>query len=212
MKFRTLEGAPIDDIAAYVHEAVSRNPMLTVSVGCDSSPHRPATYVVTVMLYDASSRHGAHVVFYRESVDMRSGDLLGRLQREHEMAMSVAGELDARLSALGERRDLTESERKRYKYHLLRCEGRFPVDPADEAAVIESIHLTDAERAARYRAVDIHLDYNAAEATRDTRGLKKNKSNLSYRSWVPYLRSMGYRVFVKPSAFAASSAADFLLH
>jgi len=211
MRFRTFDGTPIDDIVAYVCEAVSGNPMLTVSVGCDSSPQKPATYVVTVMMYDAGSRSGAHVVYARQSRHIRSRDVSGRLQLESEMALEVADRLDAALSALSERRDLTEFERKRYKYHLLSNEGA-TMGRRDDDAVISAVVLTDAERTARYRFVDIHMDYNAHEMSRDNRGVKKNKSNLSYKTWVPYMRGLGYRVFVKPVAYAASSAADILLH
>lgn len=212
MKFRTFDGTQIEDIVEYVSDAVSRNPALTVSVGCDSSPQRPATYVVTVVLYDAVSRKGAHVVFSKESHDLMSRDVVGRLQREYELALGVAEALDRELSARHERGDLTEFERKRYKHHLLTNDGHYKHATHDDHAVVSAVVLTEAERSASYRFVDIHMDYNSAETSPDSRGAKRNKSNVSYRSWVPYLRSLGYRVFVKPSAFAASSAADILLH
>jgi predicted RNase H-related nuclease YkuK (DUF458 family) len=56
------------------------------------------------------------------------------------------------------------------------------------------------------------MDYNPAEMCYGARGAKKNKSNVSFHSWVPYMRGLGYRVFVKPSAPAATSAADLMLH
>jgi predicted RNase H-related nuclease YkuK (DUF458 family) len=211
MRFRTFDGTPITDIVEYVRAAVSENPMLTVSVGCDSSPQKPATYVVTVMMYDATSKSGAHVVYARQSRDIRSKDVSGRLQLESEMALAVAETLDAALSNLGDRQDLTDFERKRYKHHLLSNEG-LAIGTRDDEAVISAVVLTDAERSTKYRHVDLHMDYNAQEMSRDTRGVKKNKSNLSYKTWVPYLRGLGYRVFVKPVAYAASSAADILLH
>jgi predicted RNase H-related nuclease YkuK (DUF458 family) len=212
MRFRTFDGTPIEDIVEYVSGALARNPTLTVSVGCDSSPQRPATYAVTVVLYDSTSKKGAHVVFSTQSHDLFPRDVVGRLQREYELALSVAELLDAGLSGRHARLDLTDMERKRYKYHLLCNDGLYPHLPYDEQAVISSVTLTEADRNANYRFVDIHMDYNPAEVSNGTRGAKRNKSNLSYRSWVPYLRSLGYRVFVKPSAFAASSAADILLH
>lgn len=211
MVFRTFDGRDVGDIVEYVAVALASNPMLTVSVGCDSAPERPATYVVTVMMYDSVSRKGAHVVYHRQRHDLRPKDVLGRLQKEYELALRVAETLDAGLSSRSSRQDLTDFERKRYKFHVLRGEGHFShVARSDERAVIEALTLTQEERASQYRFVDIHMDYNCME-TSPGRG-KRNKSNDSYRSWVPYMRGMGYRVFVKPCAFAASSAADLLLH
>ena len=43
------------------------------------------------------------------------------------------------------------------------------------------------------------------------KGFAQNKSNSTYKSFVPWLRSLGYRVWVKPLAHASSSAADLLL-
>jgi len=55
------------------------------------------------------------------------------------------------------------------------------------------------------------LDFNPVEGKVDGRGHAKNRSNLSYKTYVPWLRGMGYRVFAKNIAFAATSAADLLL-
>jgi len=151
------------------------------------------------------------VVYHSQRHDLRPRDVLGRLQKEYELALRVAETLDAGLSARNARQDLTDLERKRYKFHMLRNEGQFAhVRRSDEQSVIEALSLTPEEREARFRFVDIHMDYNCMEAS-PGRG-KRNKSNDSYRAWVPYMRGMGYRVFVKPCAYAASSAADMLLH
>lgn len=41
--------------------------------------------------------------------------------------------------------------------------------------------------------------------------MTNNKSNSAYNAYVPGLRGMNYRVYAKPSSFAATSAADLLL-
>lgn len=71
--------------------------------------------------------------------------------------------------------------------------------------------MTQADRDMPFRLVDIHVDYNPNEGHIDKKGQPKNKSNLSYRACVPWLRSMGYRVFAKPIGYASTSAADLLL-
>jgi predicted RNase H-related nuclease YkuK (DUF458 family) len=55
------------------------------------------------------------------------------------------------------------------------------------------------------------LDFNPVEGKVDGKGYGKNRSYVSYKSYVPWLRGMGYRVFAKPVAWSASSAADLLL-
>ena len=78
--------------------------------------------------------------------------------------------------------------------------------------------LTDHEKVEEFKLIDLHLDFNPVEERRvkkangvEGESVAKNKSNLSYKIYVPMLRGMGYRVFAKPSATAATSAADLLL-
>ena len=71
--------------------------------------------------------------------------------------------------------------------------------------------LTDHEKVQDFKLVDIHIDFNPFEGKMDSRGYSVNKSNVSYKSFVPWLRGMGYRVWAKPKAAASSSAADLLL-
>jgi predicted RNase H-related nuclease YkuK (DUF458 family) len=108
---------------------------------------------------------------------------------------------------------LTELSRKKYKYHQERCLGKYDfVNLIDEDNVIKNITLSDSEKSFDYNLIDVHLDFNPSEGKIDARGYSKNKSNITYKSFVPWLRSVGYRVWVKPMAHASSSAADLLLH
>ena len=71
--------------------------------------------------------------------------------------------------------------------------------------------ISEFEKNNPYKLVDIHVDFNPFEGTINERGISKNKSNLAYRSYVPWLRGMNYRVYAKPLAWGATSAADLLL-
>jgi predicted RNase H-related nuclease YkuK (DUF458 family) len=212
-KFKTFDGEKIDDILEYVTDNLIINPNLTVSVGCDSAPGKPIIYVVTVMLYDSFTKKGASVAYYKETDWSDPKNSFNRLQKESELALETAEYLHNNLSTRFIRKDLNDFERKRYKYHLLRNAGHFfNIDTRYEDNVIRNLTITEAEKGIEYKFVDIHVDFNAFEGKVDRKGNPKNRSNLSYKAWVPYLRSLGYRVFVKPSAVAASSAADILLH
>ena len=82
---------------------------------------------------------------------------------------------------------------------------------SNEDVVISNLSLTDADKSREFKLIDLHLDYNPFEGKVDNRGFAKNKSNISYRAFVPWLRGLGYRVMVKPVGFSATSAADLLL-
>jgi predicted RNase H-related nuclease YkuK (DUF458 family) len=209
-KFKKFGGHYIEDIVEYLKEYIEKDPTVTISVGCDSIQRRRKTiYAITIMLYNTDIKNGAHVVFFREHVT-KVRDNFDRLQREAEYALEVSEVLNDSLNEFYTRADLTDFERKRYKYHIMRCEGSYS-HVVNEFSFINALTLTSAEREIPYKLVDIHVDYNPSEGHIDKKGIAKNKSNMTYKSMVPYLRSMGYRVFAKNWSFAASSAADLLL-
>ena len=63
-----------------------------------------------------------------------------------------------------------------------------------------------------YKLVDIHVDFNPFEGKMNERGVAKNKSYIAYKSFTPWLKGLGFRVWSKPMSPASSSAADLLLH
>ena len=211
-RFKKFGGDHIPDIVEYLKENIEKNPSLTISVGCDSIQKRRKTmYAITLMIYDTDIRNGAHVIFFRENLT-KLRDNFERLQKEAEFALEVANYLHDELSPFYRRQDLTNSELKRYKYHLLRSSGQYShVAVHNEDTFINNLPLSESEKLFEYKLVDIHLDYNPFEGNVDKRGVAKNRSNMSYKSYVPYLRSIGYRVFCKSDSPAASSAADLLL-
>lgn len=212
-RFKKFGGSHITDIVEYLKQYISNEPGVTISVGCDSIQKRKRTiYACTIMLYNTDFRNGAHVVFFRENID-KIRDNFERLGKEAQFCIDISDFLESELSSVYSRSDLTETERKKYKFHLLRCEGQFEhLQPHQEDSFIKNLTLTDFERTNVYKLVDIHVDFNPSEGSINERGVSKNKSNLAYKAFVPWLKGLNYRVWSKPSAFASSSAADLLLH
>jgi predicted RNase H-related nuclease YkuK (DUF458 family) len=211
-RFKKFGGEFIPDIIEYLKEQLQEDPKLTISVGCDSIQKRRKTlYAITIMIYNGDVKNGAHLVFFRDNI-IKVKNNFERLQKEAEYLHDVGEFLNAELAPFYQREDLSELTRKKYKFHLLRCNGEFEkLQIHDEENVIKNLTLTPADLAVEFKLVDLHLDFNPVEGAMDARGFSKNRSNLSYKSYVPWLRGMGYRVWAKPLAFAATSAADLLL-
>jgi predicted RNase H-related nuclease YkuK (DUF458 family) len=211
-RFKRFGGEYIPDIIEYLKEYIKNEPNVTISVGCDSIQKRKRTiYACTIMLYNTDIRNGAHVVFFRENIE-KIRDNFERLHKEAQFCHDIAEFLDKELEGSFKRKDLTELERKRYKFHLMKCNGEYDYIPAhQEETFIKNINLTEFEKVNPYRLVDIHVDFNPFEGTINERGISKNKSNMAYRAYVPWLRGMNYRVYAKPLAWGATSAADLLL-
>ena len=124
-RFKKFGGEYIPDIIKYLVDASKENPGLTITVGCDSIQARRKTiYAITVMMYNTDIKNGAHVVFFRENCPkIREND--ERLYKDAQYVHDVAMYLNDELSGLYERKDLTDFNRKKYKFHLLRCNGEY---------------------------------------------------------------------------------------
>ena len=124
-RFKRFDGVHIPDIIEYLREYLENDPTTTISVGCDSVQMRRRTiYALTIMMHNTDIRNGAHVVFFRESCT-KIRENQERLYKEAQYVHDVATYLDIELSNFYERTDLTPIERKRYKYHLAKCEGEY---------------------------------------------------------------------------------------
>jgi len=211
-RFKKFGGEFIPDIIQYLKDQIERDPHITISLGCDSvQRHRKTLYAVTLMIYNTDIRNGAHVVFFRDN-QVKIKDNQERLQKEALIIHEIAEFINTELSTFYKRMDISDLSRKQYKYHLERCLGKFDyVNMIDEENVIKNITLTESEKQINFNLIDLHLDFNPNEGKIDSRGYSKNKSNITYKSYVPWLRSIGYRVWVKPLAHASTSAADLLL-
>lgn len=59
---------------------------------------------------------------------------------------------------------------------------------------------------------EVHLDYNAQAGRRVRKAYQENKSYKVYKATIDWLKGEGYRVKIKPDAFAATCAADYALN
>lgn len=204
-RFKKFDGTLIDDVIEYIKDYVTQDPYVTISVGCDSVQRRHKTvFSVTVMFYNLSLKNGSHLIFFREN-SYKIRDNFERLSREAILLQEVGDYLDTSLRDIYERRDLTIDARKKYKFHLAKCNGEYPAVPLYmEDEISNRLELTTTDLSTEYKLVDLHIDFNPKDQF-------KNKSFLSYKSFVPWLRGMNYRVWAKPKSFAASCAADVLL-
>jgi predicted RNase H-related nuclease YkuK (DUF458 family) len=211
-RFKKFGGEFIPDIIEYLKEHIDRDPHITISLGCDSvQRHRKTLYAVTIMIYNTDIKNGAHIVFFRDN-QMRIKDNQERLQKEALIVHEIGEYLNTELSKFYVRKDLTDLSRKQYKFHLQKCLGNYDyVKLNDEENIIKNMPLTESEKDIIFNPIDLHLDFNPNEGKVDKRGYSTNKSNVTYKSFVPWLRSIGYRVWVKPLAHASTSAADLLL-
>jgi len=160
-RFKKFGGSYVTDIVEYLKSYLEKDPTTTISVGCDSIQKRKRTiYACTIMLYNQDIRNGAHVVFFRENVD-KIKDNFERLHKEAQFCHDISEFLNKELEPFYSRKDLNEYERKKYKFHLMRSEGKYDyVPPHQEETFIKNINLSEYERVNNYNLVDIHVDFN----------------------------------------------------
>ena len=209
-RFKKFGGEQIPDVIEYIREIMEREPGSVVSVGCDSIQVRRRTiYAVTVMIYDTEVKKGAHVVFFRESCP-KIRETQERLYKEAQYLHDVGTWINDELEKVGVTRNLPELENRKYKYHLQKCAGEYTnVELHNEEALVRNLVMTDADLIDN-KVIDLHVDFNPFESSQYEKG-HRNKSFVAYKSYVPWLRGLGFRVWAKPCAFAATSAADLLL-
>jgi predicted RNase H-related nuclease YkuK (DUF458 family) len=205
-KFKKFGGTFIPDIIEYLKDQLEKDPGLTITAGCDSIQLRRRTvYAITIMMYNGDIKNGAHVVFFRESCS-KIRENQERLYKEALYLHDLGTYLDTELSGFYKRKDLTDLERRRYKYHLAKCNHEYShVPDHQEEGVIKNLLMTPADNI-DFKLVDLHIDFNPFEGNSG-----KNKSYVAYKSFVPWLRGLGFRVWAKPLSHAASTGADLLL-
>ena len=205
-KFKKFGGEMIPDIIEYLKEIIHREPTSTISVGCDSIQVRRRTiYAVTVMTYNTDLKNGAHVVFFRESCP-KIRDTQERLYKEAQYLHDVGTFINDELEKFYIRTDITDIERRKYKYHLLKSAGEFSETLLhNEEGVMNNLTLTEADRV-EFKQIDLHVDFNPFPGP-----TSRNRSYTAYKSYIPWLRGLGFRVWCKPLAHGATSAADLLL-
>lgn len=210
-RFKKFGGDKIPDVIEYLKDFLDKDPSVTITVGCDSIQKRRKTvYANTIMLYNSDVRNGANVLYFMESFS-KIRDNSERLYREAKFLHDVGTYLDKELSEFYVRKDLTEMEMKRYKYHLLKCAGEYSEVPVHRDPDVMKNLILRTEDKAMTRLVDLHVDFNPKRGTMNEKGVAKNRSYPAYRDYVTWLRGMGFRTWAKPMSFASTSAADLLL-
>lgn len=211
-RFKKFGGENIPDIIEYILNITKEEPDSTVSVGCDSIQVRRRTlYAITVMIYNTDLKKGAHVVYFRESCP-KIREIQERLYREAQYLNDVGNYINDELEKAGYvRQDLSDQELRRYKYHLLKSSGEYSnVELQSEDGIVRNLVLTDLEKNTEYKLIDLHADFNPFESSLFERG-HRNKSFVAYKSYSPWLRGLGFRLWCKPMAYASTSGADLLL-
>ena len=211
-RFKKFGGEQIPDVIEYLLDITKKEPDSTISVGCDSIQVRRKTlYAITIMIYNTDIKKGAHVVFFKDSCP-KIREVQERLYKEAQYLNDVGTYINDELEKVGYvRNDLSDLEMRRYKYHLLKSIGEYSnVELHNEEAVVRNLVLTGADRTTPFKLIDLHADFNPFESSLYERG-HRNKSFIAYKAYSPWLRGLGFRLFCKPIAYAATSGADALL-
>ena len=175
-RFKKFNGNQITDVISYIRNYVKQYPDVTIALGCDSIKGCGKTiYAFTIMFYSYTRKNGAHIIYFKEKLPKIKNDF-ERLGKESEFIHGIAEWLDTELSKFYIRQDLSELERKRYKFHLSKCNGEFThVGYSNEELIIDNLTLTEQDKLKEFKTIDLHLDYNPSEGKRDSRGFSKNK-------------------------------------
>lgn len=210
-RYKKFGGDKIPNVINYIKDYIELEPNCTISVGCDSIQKRRVTmYANTIGLYSEDLRKGAHVIFFRDTVK-KIRDNQERLYLESKYLFDIGTYLDNELSSFYKRKDLTDFSIKKYKFHLNSCDGHYQnMELHNVESYINNMSLGGIDNI-DYKLVDLHIDYNPFMGNIDKNGINKNKSYHAYKSYVPWLRSSGFRTWAKPDAWCATSAADLLL-
>lgn len=198
----------IPNIGDYLMNIYKKDPNITIAIGCDSAQKSKKTlYANTIVLYNHDIRNGASIIYYKESLP-KIKDRFQRLYKEADYMNKIGTWLHNELEERGfVRNDIDALERKRYKFSQMLEEGtNLPLH--EQGEFIKNIHLTGEEKIKKYKLVDIHLDLNPIEYSKDQ---KYNESYRVYKIAVPWLRGFDFRVYPKALSYAATSAADLLL-
>ena len=79
-------------------------------------------------------------------------------------------------------------------------------DKLEDLYLVPKFGPNEYDKSIPVRRVEIHVDVNPDEGTN-----KRNKSNIAYNAVMGMLCGSGFRVKAKPIAYAASTAADYLV-
>lgn len=218
-KFKKLGGDMIPDIAEYVRSYVTKNPGITVYVGCDSDEVNSTTicYVTTICFYDEFRKDGAHYIFSREFEqtkrkwvektgdvkedkkrikDAKQENIFNKIWGEVERLAELGLFFEENLSDIVTPKSVDELRKKGFGPHQTKIVNLdVDINPDPGLDIPEDLR-------GKSEAIKRYIDENKHKAGR-------NKSNLLYDAAKAYLDGLGFRTRFKPNAWASSVAADF---
>ena len=182
--FKLFGGTQIPDVGQYVLDYVTKYPDTMVFIGTDSTQLRKQTlYATAIMLYHPGA--GAHIIYKRYRLP-KIKDLFNRLWNEVEYTKTVAEYIDVTLR--GNYTFLWNKDTLREYKNMLRMPNDIELKEANMKLQFERLVFTD-------------LDFNPSE---------NHKSNVVHDAAVGTLKGLGFRVRTKPTAWAATCAADLV--
>ena len=182
--FKLFGGTQIEDVGQYVLDYVIKYPDTMVFIGTDSTQLRKQTlYATAVVLYHPGS--GAHIIYKRTRLS-KVKDLFTRLWKEVELTREVAEYVNSTITGTYTF-EWNKDTLREYK-NMLRM-------PSDDELREANIKLQSE------KLIFVDLDFNPSE---------NHKSNVVHDAGVGTLKGLGYRVRTKPTAYAATCAADLV--
>lgn len=200
-RFKLLGGSIVEDVGQYARDYIKKHvenhSEMIIYVGSDSKQHRRTTmYATTIVFYHVGK--GAHIIFARTKIP-KVRDLFTRLYNEVEMTREAAEELHNEL--LG-------------SYHFRWTKDNIWVELG--GVYVENLRRADNESGTNKlgELVDKYnkdlLHEKTVTCDIDISPNKLYKSHIVHDAGIGVLKGNGFRVRSKPTAFAATSAADLL--
>lgn len=220
IKFKKVgEHLLIDNIINYVTEKISYDPgstpiiennvllqpgnpsNITISVGCDSEDHgKFFTYAITIVIYNDWMRNGAHFVYKKLKIPKSmviKGMSINQWVKE-PIDPIYFKKIPTNLYTLVYNKLMNEA-----KYVL---ETALYIDEGLKGKYYKEHERNEYDNSKPYRLPVIHVDFNP-----EIGESRKNKSNDVYHTMMGEFCGAGFKVVCKPTAYAASAAADFIL-
>jgi len=174
---------------------------ITISIGCDSDDHgRFFDYAITIVIYNDWMRNGAHFVYKKLKLPKSmviKGEKLNQWIKE-PIDPIYYKKIPTNLYTLVYNKLMNEA-----KYVL---ETALYIDEGLQGKYYIEHERNEYDGSKPYRLPVIHVDFNPDEGDG-----RKNKSNDVYHTMMGEFCGAGFKVVCKPTAYASTAAADFIV-
>ena len=181
MDFKFWNGKKVEDVGQYLREFLTENPTYRIYVGCDSADKE-----------DSKITYVVAVCLYSEM--LQKGAHILYLQENTRMDTFDSKE---KKGAILKR--LRGEVQRAYEV------GEFLESEMREFCVVRWPEVVDGKKLSI-----IHLDLNEVAGRKVRKKYRENTSNELINEALGWIKGLGYSVFLKPNAFAASRSADRL--